>query len=157
MCRVHTYAMVQNVLACWVCTEHGVSLAYSAYDIDYLDLEMKHLLVRKEEHWIEWGKAPDCTRCEEMVEYAPPMGRTCNVGWVFLVARSKWWITGNCTLRAEENGTEPTGWTPSSLCANVSLNYTYREAYSVIPVPHGTLWVCGLYGCLSRNWTGQYT
>lgn len=41
--------MVQNVSACWVCTEHGASLAYSAYDMDYLDLEMKHLLVRKEE------------------------------------------------------------------------------------------------------------
>ena len=45
---------------------------------------------------------------------------------------------------------------PPSLCANVSLNFTYREANSVIPVPHGAPWVCGPYGYLPRNWTGQY-
>ena len=37
---------------------------------------------------------------------------------------------------------------PASLCANVSLDQDYQEAYSVIPVPHGTLgmWVRGPYG-----------
>ena len=53
---------------------------------------------------------------------------------------------GNCTLFFIEkrDGTEPARRTPTSLCVNVSFDQTYPEAVSVLPIPHGTLWVCGI-------------
>ena len=59
----------------------------------------------------------------------------------------------------KRDGTELAGWTPPSLCANVSIDQGYREANSVTPVPHGTLWVCGSYRWpyLHGNWIWQCT
>lgn len=38
----------------------------------------------------------------------------------------------------KRNGSEPVGWTPLSLCVNVSIDLGYGEANSVTLVPHDT-------------------
>lgn len=46
-------------------------------------------------------------------------------------------------------GTEPIGWVPTSLCQKVTVeNVTRGNGSRVIPVPSGTLCVCGVRGWL---------